>query len=133
MWKSLLLVGVSILPLRAESACTGKDLQGRYVGLVAGLATGELPAGFWFSCNFRVKASGLATGSCLLPTGATVPIDPVRFSVRPNCSVSGTSVSGISSYSLRMQPHKRGLIGRFRVDDGVNVLEGPVVAVKRGK
>ncbi len=129
MWKSLLLVGVSILPLRAESACTGKDLQGRYVGLAAG----EL-SGVWFGCNFRVKASGLTTGSCLFSTGATGPLDPIQFSVSRSCSVSGTSVSGISSYSLRMQPHKRGLIGRFRVDDGVNdVIEGPVVAVKRGK
>jgi hypothetical protein len=132
MWKSLLLVGVSILPLRAESACTGKDLQGRYVGLAAGLAAGELPA-VWFRCDFRVKASGRATGSCLFSTGATGPLDPIQFSVSPSCSVSGTSVSGISSYSLRMQPHKRGLIGQFRVDDGVNVIEGPVVAVKRGK
>jgi hypothetical protein len=130
MWKSLLLVGVSILPLRAESACTGKDLQGRYVSLVAGELSGTA---FWFRCNFRVKASGRATGSCLSFTGATVPIDPIQFSVSPSCSVSGTNADGTASYSLRMQPHKRGLIGQFRVDDGVNVIEVLVVAVKRGK
>jgi hypothetical protein len=130
MWKSLLLVGVSILPLRAESACTGKDLQGRYVGLIAGELSGTV---FWSRCNFRVKASGRATGSCLSSTGATGPIDPIQFSVSPSCSVSGTHANGTTSYSLRIQPHKRGLIGQFRVDDGVNVVEGPVVAVKRGK
>ena len=129
MWKSLLLVGVSILPLRAESACTGKDLQGRYVSLIGG----EL-SGFWSRCDFRVKASGLATGSCSSTApGGTGPIDPIQFSVSPSCSVSGTSANGTASYSLRIQPHKQGLIGQFRVDDGVNVIEGPVVAVKRGK
>jgi len=128
MWKSLLLVGVSILPLRAESACTGKDLQGRYVSLIASEVSGV-----WARCDFRVNASGLTTGSCLSPTGATAPLDPYKLSVSPSCSVSGTNASGISSVSLKMQPHKRGLIGRFRADDGVNVDEGPVVAVKRGK
>ena len=128
MWKSLLLVGVSILPLRAESACTGKDLQGRYVSLIGG----EL-SGFWSRCDFRVKASGLATGSCSSTApGATGPIDPIQLSVSPSCSVSGRNSN--TSFSLRIQPHKRGLIGRFRADDGVNVIdEGPVVAVKRGK
>jgi hypothetical protein len=130
MWKSLLLVGVSILPLRAESACTGKDLQGRYVILIAGELSGTA---FWSRCNFRVKASGRATGSCLSSTGATAPIDPIRFSVRPSCSVSGTSANGTASFLLRILPHKRGLIGKFLVNDGVNVIEGPVVAVKRGK
>jgi hypothetical protein len=128
MWKSLLLVGVSILPLRAESACTGKDLQGRYESLIAG----EL-SGFWSKCDFSVNARGLIRGSCLSSTGVTGPIDPVRLSVSPSCSVSGTSANGVFSYSLRIPPHKRGLIGRFRATDGVNVLEGPLVAVKRGK
>ena len=125
MWKSLLFVGASILPLRAESACTGKDVS---------LIAGEL-SGFWSRCDFRVKASGLATGNCSSPApGATGPIDPIQFSVSPSCSVSGTSANGVFSYSLRIPPHKRGLIGRFRADDGVNVIdEGPVVAVKRGK
>lgn len=126
MWKRLLLVVVAIVPLPAESACTGADLQGRYVAMLAG----EL-SGFWERCNVSVNASGLATGSCLLSTGSVGPIDPVQLSVSRNCFVSGNSAR--FSISLRFQPHKRGLIGRFVLDNGINVFEGPVVMVKRGK
>jgi hypothetical protein len=129
MWKNLLLLGVSMLPLHADAACTQKDLQGRYVSIAAV----EL-SGFWQRCRVRINASGLTTGSCVSSTGEiNLPADPLQLSVSPSCSVSGTSESGIFSASLKMQPHKRGLIGRIHYNDGVNVFEGPVVAVKRGR
>ncbi|MGH8565667.1 MAG: hypothetical protein ACREXW_16875 [Gammaproteobacteria bacterium] len=127
MLKGLLFAGITILPVHADAACTLKNLQGRYSAIIAAEFDG------WQRCNVRVNANGLATGICLTSTGDTVLTDPIQFSVSPSCFVSGTSASGVFSYSLRMQPHKRGLIGRFRADDGVNLFEGPAVAVKRGK
>lgn len=128
MWKRLLLVVVAMLPVHAEAACTRRALQGRYAVMIAG----EL-SGFWTSCNVRVNASGFATGSCLESTGRIGPLDPIQFSVKRNCFVSGNSASGVFSYSARVQPHKRGLIGRFVFFDGVDFFEGPLVAVKRGR
>ena len=115
--------------MRAESACTLQNLQGRYVPIFAGEFSG-----FWQRCNVSVNASGLATGGCLESTGNTGPLDPIQFSVRSNYSVSGETASGFCRVSLRAEPRKRGPIGRFVFDNGVdNFLEGPVVAVKRGK
>ena len=123
------ILGLALLPVPAESACTLKNLQGRYVAMIAGEFSG-----FWQRCNLTVDGSGLATGTCLAATGDVGSLDPIQFSVRPNCSVSGNGASGFSSYSLRVEPHKRGLIGRFVFDNGVDdILDGPVVAVKRGK
>ena len=121
------ILGLALLPVPADAACTLKNLQGRYVAMIAGEFSG-----FWQRCDVSVDSSGLATGNCLVGTGDTLPL-AVQFSVRPNCSVSGISENGVFHFSLKMQPHKRGLIGRFQADDGVNFFEGPVVAVKRGK
>jgi hypothetical protein len=105
-------------------------LQGRYVAIFAGEFSG-----FWQRCNVSVNASGLATGNCLASNGDTGPLDPIQFSVRSNCSVSGETASGFYHISLKAEPHKRGLIEQFVFDDGVDddFLDGPVVAVKRGK
>lgn len=128
MWKGLLLVGVSILPLQSEAACTPKSLQGRYVAMFAGEFSG-----FWQRCNVRVNSRGFATGRCEVGTGDIGPMDPIQFSVSPGCFVSGNSESGVFSVFLRVEPHRRGMTGRFTADDGVTFFEGPVVAVKRGK
>jgi hypothetical protein len=93
---------------------------------------GEL-SGFWQKRNVRVDAAGVATGRCLASTGDAGPVDPIRFTVRPNCFVSGNSESGFFRFSLRMEQHKRGLSGRFVFDNGLDFFEGPVVAVKRGR
>lgn len=128
MWKNLFLMVVSLLPLRAESACTGKDLQGRYVTMAAFESSGS-----WRRCTTRINAAGIAVGSCIASAADIVPTSPVQLSISPSCLVSGTSQDGVFSFSLRMQRHKRGMVGRIRSDDGENVLEGPLVAVKLGK
>lgn len=127
MWKGLLLAGITIFPVHADAACTLKNLQGRYSAIIAA------EFGGWQKCSVRVNARGMATGSCVTSTGDIVLTDPIQFSVSPNCFVPGNSASGVFSYRLRVEPHKRGLIGRFIADDGIDFFEGPVVAVKRGK
>lgn len=112
----------------AGAICTADDFRGRYVAMIA-----SERSGFWERCNVRVSAEGLGTGSCLVATGEHEPVDPIRFFVHTNCAVSGTSASGVYRYSLKIQPHKRGLIGRFSADDGTSLFAGPVVAVRRGK
>lgn len=81
----------------------------------------------------RVSAEGVATGSCLGPTGAIGPFGPIRFFVKPNCAVTAQSASGAYSYSAKIPSHKRGLIGRFIFDYEGYRYQGPMVAVKRGK
>jgi hypothetical protein len=68
----------------------------------------------------------------VLPNGAVVPTDPIQFHVNGNCSFTGESQSGASTFSGRIQAGKRGVIGRFVYDDGQNFFEGPILAVRAG-
>lgn len=119
---------LALLPAPAESACTLKNLQGRYVAMIAGEFSG-----LWQRCNLRLDSNGRATGSCLDGTGAVFPADPVQFSLTGNCRLSGQSDNGFNNFFLRVEKHKRGATGRFEFDNGIDFFEGPVVAVKRGK
>jgi hypothetical protein len=123
----ILFAGASILPAQAEE-CTLRTLQGRYEAILAG----EL-SGFWQRCTVRVNARGFATGICLDGSGRVDTADPIQFSVTSNCFVEGWSESGVVTYSLKAERHKRGLTGRFIFYDGLDFFAGPVVAVKRGK
>jgi hypothetical protein len=116
----------SALPMAAQAECTPSNLKGRWIAMIAGEHSG-----LWQRCNLGITSTGRATGSCLLSNGGVAATDPIQFQVNGDCSVRGESKSGFYSYSLRIQPGKRGAIGRFVYDDGDNFFSGPLVAAKR--
>lgn len=117
----------SFLPIAAQAECTGANLQGSWVAMIAGEHSG-----LWQRCNLRITSSGRATGSCLLSDGSFAATDPIQFRVNGDCSVTSESRTGFYTYSLRIQAGRRGAIGRFVYDDGDNFFSGPLVAAKRG-